>query len=344
MNSISKLAFLLFSGTKTTLYYKPSLKIWFLLVICIWIPITLPVIFTFSVVENYWLYIYLPFVSAIIFSFYLIKLLRHSIIAKIGIILVMFWICVAITLPILPLLDPNENFIPYIPPFSEEGFLLGTDHKGRDILSRTLWGCQRVLVWGFCATAIAYFIGIISGLIAGYKGSWWDEGLSLVMNTILSFPAMILFILVLFYLGSSGINIIIAVTIASSPAIMRIVRSLVLEIKLKEHVLAAQVRGESIFYILFVEIFPNIQHPLIVDSCLRLGYTTVTITTLTFLGLGLQPPDPDWGLMIKESRNVALNLPFSYMLIIPAISISSLVLGLNLFADGWRESRQKTND
>lgn len=324
--------------------YKPSFLVWSLLVIFIWIPIILPVIFNFSVVSSqYWFFVLLPFSATVIFCFYLLKILRHSTVASIGILLVMFWITISIAAPILPILNPNENFTPYITPFTDSNFFLGTDHKGRDILSRTLWGCQRILVWGFCATAIAYVIGIISGLLAGYKGGWWDEVLSFIMNIMLSFPTMILFILVLFYLGTSGINIIIAVTIASSPAIMRIVRGLVLEIKSKEHVLAAQVRGESIYYILSVEILPNIHHPLIVDSCLRLGYTTVTITTLTFLGLGLQPPDPDWGLMIKESRNVALNLSFSYMLIIPAFAVSSLVLGLNLFADGWRESKNKAN-
>jgi peptide/nickel transport system permease protein len=118
---------------------------------------------------------------------------------------------------------------------------------------------------------------------------------------------------------------------------MRIVRSLALDIKTRDYVFAAQTRGESPFYIMLFELLPNVRGPIIVDACLRLGYTTVAITTLTFLGLGLQPPDPDWGLMIKESAQTAQLFKFSYMLLVPALSVSSLILGFNLLADGLRE-------
>jgi peptide/nickel transport system permease protein len=110
-----------------------------------------------------------------------------------------------------------------------------------------------------------------------------------------------------------------------------------LDAKSRDYIQAAQIRGEHALWIMVVELLPNVRGPLIVDACLRLGYTTVAITTLTFLGLGLQPPDPDWGLMIKEAATAALLWKYSYMLIVPALSVSSLILGFNLIADGLRE-------
>jgi peptide/nickel transport system permease protein len=238
------------------------------------------------------------------------------------------------------LLDPNKPLSPYAPPGTIKNgitFLLGADMRGRDVLARTLWGCQRVLVWGITATLIAYMVGAAFGLIAGYLGGWWDEIISFVGNIFLSFPVMVLFILILNYLGQSGFNIVVAVTMSSAPAIMRIVRGLTLDAKTRDYIFAAQTRGENAIWIMLVEILPNVRGPIIVDACLRLGYTTVAITTLTFLGLGLQPPDPDWGLMIKEAATAALLWKFAYMLIVPAVSVSSLILGFNLMADGLRE-------
>ena len=264
---------------------------------------------------------------------------RESWIAMLGGTLVFFWVMVAVTVPYLPLLDPNKPIRPFAPPLTEMGditFWLGTDLKGRDMLSRMLWGCQRVLVWGVVATTVAYIVGSIFGLIAGYIGGIWDEIISFVSNVLLSFPVMVLFILILNYLGASGFNIVIAVTFASAPAIMRIIRGLALDNKNRDYVFAAQTRGEHPFRIMVVELLPNVRGPIIVDACLRLGYTTVAITTLTFLGLGLQPPDPDWGLMIKEASNL-LVFKFSYMLLIPSLAVSSLILGFNLMADGLRE-------
>ncbi|MBZ8134003.1 ABC transporter permease [Afifella sp. IM 167] len=265
---------------------------------------------------------------------------RESTIAVIGVTLVFFWLLLALSAPYLPLLDPNKPVAPFVTPFTEKNgvfYWLGTDTRGRDMLSRTIWGCQRVIVWGITATVVAYFVGAMLGLIAGYLGGWWDQVVSFLANVLLSFPVMILFILILNYLGPSGFNIVIAVTFSSAPAIMRIVRGLALDVKTRDYIFAAQTRGESALRIMVIELLPNVRGPLIVDACLRLGYTTVAITTLTFLGLGLQPPDPDWGLMIKEASSTALLWKFSYMLLIPALSVSSLILGFNLMADGLRE-------
>lgn len=265
---------------------------------------------------------------------------RESWVAMLGATLVFFWLIVAVFAPYLPLVDPNKPIAPFtVPGVEKKGhlFILGADFKGRDILSRVLWGCQRVLVWGVTATFVAYTVGSMLGLVAGYMSGWWDEVISFIANILLAFPVLVLFILILNYLGPSGFNIIIAVTFASAPAIMRIVRGLTLDTKTRDYIFAAQTRGEHPLWIMIVELLPNARGPIIVDACLRLGYTTVAITTLTFFGLGLQPPDPDWGLMIKESINIAKAPRFAYMLVVPALAVSSLILGFNLLADGLRE-------
>lgn len=310
------------------------------LTLIMWVPLTLYVMFP-ALPEALRDVILIPAIIATLILWVLAMRAWHeSKIAMIGGTLVFFWLLMAATAPYLPLIDPNKPIAPFAAIGAVKGdhtFWLGADLKGRDMLSRAIWGCQRVLVWGVTATFVAYVVGTCFGLVAGYLSGWWDEAISFVSNVLLSFPVMVLFILILNYLGPSGFNIIIAVTFASAPAIMRIVRGLALDIKTRDYVFAAQTRGEHPFYIMIVELLPNVRGPIIVDACLRLGYTTVAITTLTFLGLGLQPPDPDWGLMIKESAGSALLFKFSYMLLVPALSVSSLILGFNLMADGLRE-------
>jgi peptide/nickel transport system permease protein len=310
------------------------------LIALIWLPLASYVMFR-SALGGAAYYVLLPAVPAVVVLYVMaVSRWRESWVAILGVTLVCFWLLMAVTVPYLPLADPNKPLIPLVPPGTiKHGilFLLGSDMRGRDILSRVLWGCQRVLVWGITATSVAYTVGTGFGLIGGYMGGWWDEVVSFVGNVLLSFPVMVLFVLVLNVLGQSGFNIIIAVTCSSAPMIMRIVRGLALDAKSRDYLQAAQTRGEHPLWIMVVELLPNVRGPLIVDACLRLGYTTVAITTLTFLGLGLRPPDPDWGLMIKEAAPVALLWKYSYMLIVPALAVSSLILGFNLTADGLRE-------
>jgi peptide/nickel transport system permease protein len=311
------------------------------LLLLMWIPLTVSVMFGGYLGDPLRTWVLLPAIPATLLLYILaVVSWRESTIAVIGVTLVFFWLVVAVTVPFLPLVDPNKP----IAPFTGIGavrnghlFLLGADLKGRDMLARVLWGCQRVLIWGVTATLVAYIVGSMLGLMAGYLAKWWDQVISFIANVLLSFPVMVLFILILNYLGASGFNIVIAVTFASAPAIMRIVRGLTLDTKTRDYIFAAQTRGEHPLRIMLYELLPNARGPIIVDACLRLGYTTVAITTLTFLGLGLQPPDPDWGLMIKEAAKVAMLWKFSYMLLIPALSVSSLILGFNLMADGLRE-------
>ena len=315
-----------------------------ILVLVMWVPLTVYVMFG-DALDAMADWVLLPAVPAAVLLYVMaVRAFAESWIALLGATLVFFWLIVAVAVPFLPLVDPNQPIAPFTPPLTEARdhfFLLGADFKGRDMLSRALWGCQRVLVWGVTATLVAYVIGTMLGLLAGYFAGWWDEVISFIANVFLAFPVMVLFIVILNYLGASGFNIVVAVTFASAPAIMRIVRGLTLDIKTRDYVFAAQTRGEHPMWIMLIELLPNVKGPIIVDACLRLGYTTVAITTLTFLGLGLQPPDPDWGLMIRESAKTAMLWKFSYMLLVPALSVSSLILGFNLLADGLREMSMK---
>lgn len=268
-----------------------------------------------------------------------LALMRESPVGMVGLLLILFWVTIAILAPLLPLYDPNAIMAPFqkIGTAAPDGgtFWLGTDHKGRDILSRIIWGAQKVLIWATFATFVAYVVGMLMGVLAGYKGGWADEIVSFIANIFLSFPFIILCIIIVATLGASGWTVVVAVTFASAPQIMRIVRGLVLDLKTRDYIFAAQTRGESPWYIMLVELLPNARGPLIVDACLRLGYTVVAIATLGFLGLGLPPPDPDWGLMLKEA--VPLGAFAGHSMYLPAAALASLILGFNLLADGLRE-------
>ncbi len=266
-------------------------------------------------------------------------LLRESWVGMVGAFLVLFWVVIAILAPLLAPFDPNSSIQPFAKPgmVAAKGgtFWLGTDHIGRDIMSRIIWGSRTVLIYAPLATLSAYTVGILMGLLAGYRRGWVDDVLSRLADIILSFPVLVLYIIIIATIGASGLNIIIAITFASSPGIMRIVRGLVLDLRNRDYVAAAQTRGESDWKVMLVEILPNARGPLIVDACLRLGYVIITIGVLGFLGLGLPPPDPDWGGMVNETRQMAMAFP--HMTLFPCAAISSLILGFNLMADGLRE-------
>ncbi len=269
-----------------------------------------------------------------------IALLRESPVGMIGAALVLFWVIVALIPGWLAPFDPLKSIAPmktvWTPtPDGTGTFWLGTDMLGRDILSRIIHGSRQVLIYGPLATFCAYIVGIPMGLAAAYRGGVTDDVLSFIANVILSFPVLVLYLVIIATIGASALNIVLAVTFASAPGIMRIVRGLVLDLRSREYVFAAQTRGDSEWRIMLVEILPNARGPLVVDSCLRLGYVIITIGVLGFLGLGLPPPEPDWGGMINENRNMVLTFP--HMALFPCIALSSLVLGFNLLADGMRE-------
>lgn len=264
--------------------------------------------------------------------------LRESVVGTVGALIILFWVFVAVFADLISPFDPLAQIQPLAKPGTEvEGgtMWLGADFLGRDILSRIIHGTRTVMLWAPLATGAAYVVGICFGLLGGYYGKRVDDVISFVANLILAFPVLVLLILIISLYGQSAFSLVAAITFASAPGIFRIVRGEVLTIRNKDFIAAAKTRGENVLYILFFEILPNAKAPLIVDACLRMGYTTILIGVLGFLGLGFPPPNPDWGGMVNENRAMALLFP--HMTVFPCLAISSLVLGLNLLADGIRE-------
>jgi peptide/nickel transport system permease protein len=258
----------------------------------------------------------------------------ESRVGTLGLAIVLFWVAVAVLAPLVAPYSPTALVGKVAEPPSARHWL-GTDEIGRDVLSRIMWGSQTILLLAPAAVAAGLLVGGLMGLVAGYRGGLVDELIMRLSDIILAFPVLLLYMIIIAAVGPSALNIVFAVTFASSPAIARIVRSLVLELKSREFVAAARLRGESAWYIMLVEILPNAKGPLIVDACIRVGYVAFTIGTLGFLGLGIRPPTPDWGGMVNAARNWIIIAP--WVAAFPALAISSLVVGLNLFADGLRE-------
>lgn len=231
--------------------------------------------------------------------------------------------------------DPLETHITsrYAPPGGE--FLLGTDHVGRDLLSRVLIGGRTSLLLGVSATFVALLMGVPVGMVAGYKGGRIDEVLMRLMDTLMSIPTLLLGILILTVLPPSVWNVIIAVGIVYAPRISRVVRSATLSTSNEEFVLAAKSRGESDVYILFREIFPNITAPIVVEGSIRVGFAILIGTSLSFLGLGAQPPFPDWGFMIATAREHIYQTP--WFLLWPSLALIATVLSINMLGDALRD-------
>lgn len=266
----------------------------------------------------------------------LIRRLPTSRVAMIGLALILFWVVLAVLAPWLGLAPPNaQDYAVIADPNPSAAHWLGADPFGRDMLSRLIWGARTVLTVAPIAVVAAYLVGCTLGLLAGYYGGFLDTLVSRLSDVILAFPVIVLYVILIANIGPSMLNIVVAVVLASAPGIGRIVRGLTLELKAQDFVAAAQLRRETGLYIMVVELLPNCRGPLITDFCLRLGYTTITIGILGFLGLGLPPPDPDWGGMVQQAT--AMITVWPHMALFPCFAIVSLVLGFNLLADGLRE-------
>jgi peptide/nickel transport system permease protein len=189
-----------------------------------------------------------------------------------------------------------------------------------------------VAIWGVLGSLL---LGSILGLNAGYKGGWWDQTIMQGLDALIAFPVIVLYLVVIAALGQGDPVVILAITVTGAPGVARLVRSLALDIKTRDYIQAAETRGESKNFIMFKEILPNARGPIMVDAMLRVGYAIFAIGTLGFLGIGLPPPDPDWGSMVNEARQFIFAYPVG--VVWPAVAIASLVIGLNLFADGMRE-------
>jgi peptide/nickel transport system permease protein len=256
----------------------------------------------------------------------------------IGLGIVLFWVFVAVTAPLISPYSPTDLVGQRLQLPSQEHWL-GTDNLGRDGLSRLIWGSRVVLLLAPVSVLLGITLGAPLGLASGYLGGIVDTVIMRVSDILLSFPTLLIYILIIATFGSSAIMVIISIAIGSIPAITRIVRSLVMDERTKDYVSAARLRGEKLWYILGREILPNASGPMIVDVCIRVGYAVMAIGALGFLGLGIPPPTPDWGGMINEGREWIFRQP--WMVLAPAAALSSLVIGLNMIADGIREIEQQ---
>lgn len=276
-----------------------------------------------------------------------LRIIFDSRVATIGLGIVLFWFLIGFLSIFWTPFPPNATeFTPNLPPNGTNW--LGTDYLGRDILSRLMQGTQVILLktrlpggvimpggvalWG---VTLAFLLGTLLGLNAGYRGGWWDQIIMQVLDALIAFPVIVLYLVIVSALGRSDLVVIIAIAVTGTPGIARLARSMALDIKTRDYIRAAETRGESAFYIMGYEILPNAMGPLLVDAMLRVGYAIFAIGTLGFLGIGLPPPDPDWGGMVNEARN---NIFVNQLAVLwPALAIASLVIGLNLVADGVRE-------
>lgn len=262
-----------------------------------------------------------------------LRRLLRSVTFDVGAVIVLFWIGCAIFGPALVPYDPfaDDLMNSLLPPSSEHWF--GTDQLGRDVFSRVIVGARDILTVAPIATLLSTFLGTVLGLTMGYFGGIVDEALSRLVDAVLALPTVIVALLALTALGTSTITVMVVIAFSFAPIIARTVRSAVLTEVGLDYIAAAELRRENTLYILFVEILPNVLPPILVETTVRLGYAIFTVATLSFIGFGIQPPSPDWGLSISANYGM-IGGGFWWTVLFDSLAIASLVVGINLVADG----------
>jgi peptide/nickel transport system permease protein len=262
---------------------------------------------------------------------YLLVALLHSPTFMAGLIIVLFWVFMGVfstaftQAPALP-----HPFAILEGPGAAHWF--GTDDLGRDVFARTMAGARTVLIIAPLATAIALLCGGAIGLIAGFYRGIRDDIIMRLVDAVLALPVIITAVLIISLLGHRLSIIILTIGLLFTPVVSRTVRSAVIGEREREYVMAARLRGERSAFVMAREILPNITQPIVVEGTVRLGYAVFTAATLSFLGFGLGPPSPDWGLTIASERVNLQAAPWTVLF--PAIALATLVVGVNLIADG----------
>ena len=267
--------------------------------------------------------------------------------AVVGLFMLGTLILIAIFAPVIATYDPTKiledakrNTPPCIHllgcPADQTEHYFGIDGNSRDFFSRVVFGSRLSLQIGFVCVTFAIVVGTLLGAVSGYVGGWLDNLIMRIMDVLLAFPSLLLAIAIVAVLGPGLINTLLAISIVSIPQYARIVRASVLSIKELDFVTADRALGASPSHILFRRILPNAMTPLIVQGTLGIATAILDAAALSFLGLGAQPPTPEWGLMLGEERNNLFNAP--HLLFIPGIAIVITVLGFNLLGDGLRDA------
>ena len=262
-----------------------------------------------------------------------LRLLLRSKVFIIGSLIVLVWVICAILGEILAPKDPyaTDPLNDLASPSGEYPF--GTDRLGRDVLSRVIVGARDILIVAPIATVLATVWGTALGLVTGYFRGAVDNILSRFIDAFLALPTVIIGLLAIVALGPSRWTVILVIAVVFAPIIARTVRAAVLQEREMEYVSAAQLRNERTSYILFAEILPNVMGPVMVEFTVRLGYAIFTVATLSFLGFGIQPPAPDWGLQVYEHYGL-ISGGYWWPVLFPALAIGILVVAVNMIAEG----------
>ncbi len=267
--------------------------------------------------------------------------------AVVGLAVLGFLVLIAIFAPVIATHDPSEilqdakrNTPPCVHlfgcPATQAQHLFGIDGNSRDFFSRVIFGSRLSLQIGIVTVTFAIIAGTLLGAVAGYVGGWVDNLIMRTMDVLLAFPSLLLAIAIVAVLGPGLINALLAIGIVAMPGYSRIARASVLAVKDLDYVTADRALGVSSVRILFRRILPNAMTPLIVQGTLGIATAILEAAALSFLGLGAQPPTPEWGLMLGEERNNVFNAP--HLMLIPGLAITLTVLGFNLLGDGLRDA------
>jgi peptide/nickel transport system permease protein len=267
--------------------------------------------------------------------------LRRDKFALLGGIIVLVTLFLALTAPVIAPHDPlKQNSKIRLSPIGTDDHLLGTDGNGRDILSRLIYGSRTALVVATIPVLVAAVIGLAIGLIAGYAGGWVDSVLMRFADILLAFPAILLAIAIVAALGPRLLNAMMALAIVFIPAFSRLVRASVLSLRGREYVIAARASGAKADRIILRHILVNALPTVIVFATLQTGQMIIFAAALSFLGLGVQPPTPDWGSMANDGRNAMLKAP--WVTTLPGLAIFIVSVGFNLLGDGLRDALDPT--
>src|SRR5258705_7669545 len=256
--------------------------------------------------------------------------------AMAGLAIVAFFVLIALFAPWIAPYDPLETSWSAVRKAPSLAYLFGTDEIGRDVLSRVIWGTRASLLAGVVSVSISLALGVPIGMLAGYAGGWTDGVISRITDAMLACPFLILAIALAAFLGPSLTNAMIAIGVSATPVFIRLTRAQVLAVKVEDYVEAARALGNPHLRIALRHILPNIVAPLIVQATLAIAAAVIAEASLSFLGLGQQPPAPSWGSMLNTARNYVDQAP--WMAIWPGGSIFLLVLSFNLLGDGLRDA------
>ena len=264
------------------------------------------------------------------------RMLRKNKLAMLGLIILTLIVLTAIFANVLAPYDYTAQNLVNMKKFPSMEHPFGTDEFGRDILSRSIYGTRQSLVIGVGSIAIAVLAGGLIGLISGFYGGWLDNLLMRITDVMMAIPGMLLAIAIVAALGSSLKNLLIAIAIAKLPNFARIMRATVMSAREQEYVTASKVMGISNWKILLEDILPNSLSPMIVQATLGIAFAILTAAGMSFMGLGIQPPTPEWGAMISTAKNYIRDYP--YMVMFPGAAIMITILALNLLGDGLRDA------